>query len=422
MKRFTYGINTQTTTSGLMGQVQPINVQEVVPGDTLSGVMNVSVQSATTTAYIKNRAYYDVYSFYAPYRILWGGFPEFISGRPITDPEPTLPLVTDLFAACFEKEFTVKPVVGFMTALVPWVRRIYNQVIFRYFAGNEAQPVAPDSTVVAPATYRPGSFLQSTIRVGDISNTIDTSGPTLDVDDIRSAFAQDQFDKVRRYYGDKYVDYLRALGIKTSWTILEEPEFLGKTSGRLKYQIQPATAETASGAPLGTIGGYFHSEVNHRFGKKFFPEHGVVLTVCVVRIDQFLGNATHTIGANDLVEHYWSPERDAVKVREYPDAIFVGTAAGAELTQSLPNFEHLRKGISLPASTSAQANAYNWLSTVTDPLDLVFPNAADWIAAFVADLGKIPGPIVQDAQFAYTVYTKLTKQSPVGTCTQAPLR
>lgn len=420
MKRNTYGINTQLTTSGLMGQVQPIGVQEVVPGDTLQGTMNVSIQSATTTAYIKNRAYYDCYSFYVPYRLLWPGWTDFISGRtPIT----SLPTVADLFPACFEKQFTVTPVTGSMTELVPWIRRAYNQILINFFADNTLTAIAPDTAIVGPSSYRPGTFLQSIIREAEKQNVVDTSGATLNVDAIREAFAQDNFDKVRRYYGDKYVDYLRAMGIKTSWSILEEPEFLGKTSGRLKYNITNQTANLETPANLlGTIGGYFHSEVAHRLGKKFFPEHGIVLTVAVTRIDQFLANATSPITANNLVEHYWSPERDAVKLREYPQSIFIGHALGGEVTQSMPNFEHLRKGTSLCATDTAADQAYNWISDVGATNDIINPNPTDWVDAFDSSLGSIPGDPGTNAQFAYTVYTKLTKMSPVGTRTNAPIR
>ena len=41
---------------------------------------------------------------------------------------------------------------------------------------------------------------------------------------------------MRAFYGDRYTDYLRSLGVNASWSVLSEPETIGKIHTDWKYR------------------------------------------------------------------------------------------------------------------------------------------------------------------------------------------
>ena len=58
----------------------PLKYVEVVPGDTISGTFKTKSRSAITVKPIYSRAYFDLYAFYVPYRVLWADWKNFIQG------------------------------------------------------------------------------------------------------------------------------------------------------------------------------------------------------------------------------------------------------------------------------------------------------------------------------------------------------
>ena len=68
MKRYLYKINDQQLALGLVGKLIPISFHEVVPGDTVSGVKEVQMNSKPLGQLYNNRTFFDVATFYVPYR------------------------------------------------------------------------------------------------------------------------------------------------------------------------------------------------------------------------------------------------------------------------------------------------------------------------------------------------------------------
>ena len=91
-KRFKYGLNSQTHTGTNFSYLTPLGYYDVVPGDSVYGKVSIRYQSDNSTHLIMNRAFMDVYAFYMPYRLMWDGFPTYL-----TSGTGTVPSISDKF-------------------------------------------------------------------------------------------------------------------------------------------------------------------------------------------------------------------------------------------------------------------------------------------------------------------------------------
>ena len=81
MRRYQYRLNDQNVSLAQWGAVTPLKYIETVPGETFGGSITVKATSAVANKAIFSRAYYDLYAFYCPIRILWSDFPEFLASQ-----------------------------------------------------------------------------------------------------------------------------------------------------------------------------------------------------------------------------------------------------------------------------------------------------------------------------------------------------
>ena len=173
MRRKPINQNFQTNTTAQVSGLTPLGFVEVVPGDTFSGTLEVNCKSATTVGVVGNRAYLDLYAFYCPYRILWEGFPDFL-----TKGEGSLPTVSNLCEIAFETKFTTTPAAGAFTELVPFQRRCMNICYDRFFKRAVTADYGLDNNSVVTTFYRPSTFHEAIPEGADeVTTTIDTSGP-----------------------------------------------------------------------------------------------------------------------------------------------------------------------------------------------------------------------------------------------------
>ena len=104
---------------------------------------------------------------------------------------------------------------------------------------------------------------------------------SVNINSLREAFALQRFAEHRTMYGSRYVEYLRYLGIKASDARLQRPEYLG--GGKQTVQISEVL-QTAEGTdPVGTLRGHGIAAMRSNRYRRFFEEHGFVLSIMLVR-------------------------------------------------------------------------------------------------------------------------------------------
>ena len=118
MKRFKYGLGSIVQNATAFGTMTPLGYIEVVPGDTVSGTIDIQVFSDTTNQVIMNNAYCDYIVTYTPFRLMWDSFPDFLMTG-----TGTVPTVTDKWQFNFEKAFTIPDSGAAGTSNAAWLHR-----------------------------------------------------------------------------------------------------------------------------------------------------------------------------------------------------------------------------------------------------------------------------------------------------------
>ena len=98
---------------------------------------------------------------------------------------------------------------------------------------------------------------------------------------LREAFALQRFEEARARFGSRYTEYLRYLGVQSSDARLQRPEYLGGG----KYPVQfSEVLQTAEGTdPVGTLRGHGIGVARSNRYRRYFEEHGYVITLMCVR-------------------------------------------------------------------------------------------------------------------------------------------
>lgn len=102
------------------------------------------------------------------------------------------------------------------------------------------------------------------------------------VNDLRLALALQRYQEARAQYGSRYVEYLRhEFGVRSSDARLQNPEYLG--GGRQVIQFSEVLA-TAQGTDtnVGDLKGHGIAAMRTRRSRRFFEEHGIVMTIMSV--------------------------------------------------------------------------------------------------------------------------------------------
>ena len=142
MKRYKYGQGAVVSNATEFGVMTPLGYLEVVPGDTLSGKIEVQTFSDTTKAVVMNNAYCDFILCYVPFRLMWDSFPDFLMTG-----TGTVPTVTDKWEFNFEKVFTIPDTGAVGTSNAAWLRYMYNMVWNRFVRrGNVSEATLTDTT------------------------------------------------------------------------------------------------------------------------------------------------------------------------------------------------------------------------------------------------------------------------------------
>ena len=117
---------------------------------------------------------------------------------------------------------------------------------------------------------------------GPIVATADLSAATgVSVNAMRQSLAIQRFEEARAMYGSRYPEYLRALGVRSSDARLNRPEYLG--GGVQTIQFSEVVQSAADGAnPVSTLRGHGITAMRSNRVRRFFEEHGYVITLMSV--------------------------------------------------------------------------------------------------------------------------------------------
>lgn len=225
-----------------------------------------------------------------------------------------------------------------------------------------------------------------------------SSATGIDIADLRLALAIQRYQEARGKYGSRYVEYLRSLGVRSSDGRLSLPEYLGGGRQTIQFSEVIATAEGTS-TEVGDLKGHGIAAMKTNRYRRFFEEHGIVMTLMSVVPKTIYTNQLHRGWFRTVKEDYYQRELAMIGDQEIynkeiksnhatPEGVF-GYQARYDEYRSLPssiagefrstlNYWHMGR---IPATDPALNSTFVqcvptdriYASTSTDPL-YVFAN------------------------------------------------
>lgn len=167
----------------------------------------------------------------------------------------------------------------------------------------------------------------------------------IDINTVRHAFALQRYQEARARYGSRYVEYLRYLGVRSSDARLQRPEYLGGGRQTIQFSEVLQTGGTSTGAQtgVGTMAGHGISAMRTNRYRRFFEEHGIVMTLMSVRPRSMYTQRTRRAlirgvnsaynGTTGTKEDYWQRElqhigQQGINGLEMDSQVGSGTTAG----------------------------------------------------------------------------------------------
>lgn len=390
MKRSKHSLSHYKLLSCDMGELVPIGLVEVLPGDTFQQATSLLVRVSPLLAPVMHPVHVRVHHWFVPHRIIWDDFEDFITGGPDGFDASSFPTVQmevpgsgdtgqladylgvpvqinglevsalpfrayDLiFNEWYRDQDLVDPLVistesgpDSLTELelqqVAWEKDYFTSARPWTQKGPEISlPLSGDAPVVTTGT--PIDVVSAT----DGNRTLTTSGGTpqvqltggnstasealsfsstfdsletdlssvtsANINDLRVAFALQRYEEARARYGSRYTEYLRYLGVRSADGRLQRPEYLGGGRQTIQFSEVLQTAEGTS--PVGELRGHGIGAIRSRRYRRFFQEHGYVVSLMSVRPKTMYVQGLHRTWNRRTKEDFWQKELQAVGQQE----------------------------------------------------------------------------------------------------------
>lgn len=149
--------------------------------------------------------------------------------------------------------------------------------------------------------------------------TLGGPSPTVSPEDIRIGGALLRFEEARARFGSRYTEYLRYLGVKSSDARLQLPEYLGGGNSTIQFSEVLATAESED-TPIGALKGHGIAGARSRRYRRFFEEHGFVITLMCIRPITIYSQGLDRMWLRKTKEDYWQKELETIGSQEVAEA------------------------------------------------------------------------------------------------------
>lgn len=189
-----------------------------------------------------------------------------------------------------------------------------------------------------------------------------TGATAADINDLRWAFALQSYKEARMLYGSKYVDYLHYLGIRCSDARLQRPEYLGGSKETITFSeiIQTAT-DLDDSNPIGTTYGHGITALRGNAYRRFFEEHGYIISLMSVRPKSMYGNGIPKHLLRTTKEDYWQKELQHVGQAEiYNQEVYSADSGPTDVFGYQDRYDEYRREESRVSGEFRSSALYNW--------------------------------------------------------------
>lgn len=399
MRRSKFSLSNYKLLSCDMGRLIPINITEVLPGDTLQQATSALVRASPLLAPVMHPVQVRIHHWYVPMRLVWEDFEDFITGGPDGQDVSELPTVTLSYSAGSpptgnniigglpdylgippaidglevnampfraynlifnewyrDQDLTTERAISiesgadntteigvvncawekdYFTSARPWEQKgpsiniplsgdapvtgigIHSGAGGTMATGNIQETVGdPKSYLFRPTNQNPGVSVRVTDSAGKTPEIYaDLSGVTaININQLREALALQRYSEARARYGSRYVEYLRYLGVRSSDARLARPEYLGGGKNTIQFSEVLQTAEGSD--PVGEMRGHGIAAVRSNRYRRFFEEHGYVISLMSVRPKTIYTQSLARIWNRRIKEDFWQRELQHIGQQE----------------------------------------------------------------------------------------------------------
>lgn len=367
MKRAKHNLGYTRLASFDMGNIVPIGMQEILPGDSIRMQTSALLRVTPLVAPVMHRVNVQIHSWFVPNRILWSNWDSFI-----TDPDsgltvPEITLDTASTAGCLALADAmgighniVPAVSGTSRSVIALPFRAYNKIWNEFYRDKDIDTAltedVSDTDTDANYTLKRArwkkdffSVARTTAQHGaEEQAAVGGGGTTLDISEWRRAMSMQKLRERLSHFGSTYRDRLAFLGIKSSDARLDRPEYLGGGKQYISFSEVLATNDDGgTNVTLGQMGGHGIAAVRTRPFKRFFEEHGWMLTFLIARPDPVYQQVMPPEFKRNSWEDYFQPELMMLGDEQILNMqVWYGHTNGAQVFGYIPRFDNYRRRIS----------------------------------------------------------------------------
>lgn len=171
-----------------------------------------------------------------------------------------------------------------------------------------------------------------------------TSATAATINDLRRAIGLQKFAEARQLYGSRYVEYLRyAYNVKSSDGRLDRPEYIA--GGR--QTIQFSEVLSTDGVNTGDMKGHGIAAVRSNKFRRFFEEHGIVITLLSVQPKTIYSNGIPPMWNKTDRTEFFQKELQNIGLQEIPNKeIYAAHSSPDDVFGYSKMYDDYRQGIS----------------------------------------------------------------------------
>lgn len=398
MKRNKFSLSNYKLLSANMGQIVPIGLQEVLPGDTFQHSTSAFIRLAPLVTPVMHPVHVKIHHFYCPSRLLWtrsmdgeangwesfitggedgdddsiyptitppeGGFPknslaDYFGIRPQTEGVPISALPFRMYAKIYNEYYRDQDLIDkleieydegeddvtnldlqlaawekdYFTSSRPWeqkgptitipltgdapvtIDRVPNAAAAEWYNdGTDVKPSVNGNAGINASgrLYRENNTVGLSMDPrGGLSGVANLSGvAAVDMNDLRAAMSLQRMAEARARFGSRFTEYLAYLGIRSSDARLQRPEYLGGGKQTIQFSEVLQTAEGDD--PVGTMRGHGLGVMRSNRYRRFFEEHGFVMSLMIARPVAIYADGLHRMWLRRSKEDFWQRELEHI--------------------------------------------------------------------------------------------------------------
>jgi hypothetical protein len=202
-------------------------------------------------------------------------------------------------------------------------------LVFPGSIGNSAYPYVDSAEVIVGGTRQQLSQGSGSVNVTGTDSGLSqlyahdvlpppyadlTTATAATVNTVRRAFELQRLAERLAQFGSRYPEYLASMGIKSSDARLQRPEYLGGGKVNISFSEVLQTAE-GSTTPVGELRGHAISPGSTAPYKRFFEEHGYVMTLMSIRPQAIYSKLIPRMFLHGLVDganDFYTPELERI--------------------------------------------------------------------------------------------------------------